>query len=611
MSQTKVLDAVKVSFLLVVILVSFSFVGEMIIYQNTFDIKTSQQAGVLGSMEAPKTEERGEESDCNDNEISTKYNAFGNGSSDPYRIYNPEQLRGIAYDKNALHFKYKQCKDINLAGTYSLEKPYFVIGSDLANFTGGYNGNGYSISNFEYRKGGPFFKNPANGIFDINGNLLRNNMNNVGLFGYLQGATVENTILVYPRIIVDVSNENTGSLAGYSYGSTINNFTLLKSPLLPALQPSVIQGGKYVGGVVGTAQGSQLSNMQTVGYTKVWGKYAVGGLVGVAFGSSVIKSSFLFGDVLPGATANCQIFGGLVGWATASSINQSYSKARVNVGIESGNTAGGLVGNVSNGVTISKTYATGEVFGKDFVGGLVGSMSGGEIKDSYATGNVKAKFGVGGFVGRKGSGAMNANIYRSYSTGKVAGVDSVGGFVGSLWFNTGGTITDSYSSSRVTGLVAGGFVGATYGNNGHSIVSSYSSGNVGGAIAFLGIGGTTQVGGFIGLLGGSENNSSYLNNATISNIIEVPVAPGIPPSTISYGKFVGYQLTPSAQFDKSYYWEESQCPAGCNTVGVSVPDVTTFYNDGLSKPPYNWTFDNNTWKVVPGGLPILPNAGVN
>lgn len=610
MTKFRVLDAAKVLFLSTVILVSFVLIGNNILSQNIFVLNRSQEAGVLISNELPKTEERMEESDCNNSEISTKYNAFGNGSSDPYRIYNPEQLRGIAYDKNALHFKYKQCKDINLAGTYSLEKPYFVIGSDLQHFTGSYDGNGYSISNFEYRKGGPFFKNPVSGILDINGSLLRNNMNNVGLFGYLQGATLVNIKLIYPRIIVDVNNENTGALAGYSYGSIINDFTLLKSPSLPALQASTIQGGKYVGGVVGTAQGSPLSNIQIVGYTKVWGTYAVGGVAGLVFNSPLTKSSFQFGDILPGATANCQLFGGLVGWATSSNINQSYSKARVNVGINTGNIAGGLIGSMSGGGVISKTYATGEVFGKDFVGGLIGSMSGGEIKDSYATGNVRAKSAVGGFVGRKGSGAVNANIYRSYSTGKVMGIDSVGGFIGSLWFNTSGTIKDSYSTSRVSGLNAGGFIGSTFGNNGHSIVNSYSSGDVGGALVYSGVGGTIQVGGFIGLIGGSESDSSYLNNTTISNIIAIPVVPGIPPSTISYGKFIGSQITPLPQFDKSYYWEGAQCPLGCNTEGVSVSSLLTLQNDGLSLPPYNWTFDSNTWKAIPNGLPGLPNAGV-
>ncbi|MCX6747373.1 MAG: hypothetical protein NTW98_00255, partial [Candidatus Nomurabacteria bacterium] len=83
MTKFRVLDAVKVLFLSSVILVSFVFIGNNILSQNIIAVNQLQEAGVLSSVELPKTEERMEESDCNNSEISTKYNAFGNGSSDP------------------------------------------------------------------------------------------------------------------------------------------------------------------------------------------------------------------------------------------------------------------------------------------------------------------------------------------------------------------------------------------------------------------------------------------------------------------------------------------------------------------------------------------------
>ena len=50
---------------------------------------------------------------------------------------------------------------------------------------------------------------------------------------------------------------------------------------------------------------------------------------------------------------------------------------------------GGLVGtHWYDGSVISNSYATGNVTGEHFVGGLVGLVWGGHIRTSYATGDV-------------------------------------------------------------------------------------------------------------------------------------------------------------------------------------------------------------------------------
>ena len=451
MSQNKVLDAVKVTFLLIIISGSFYFVGESILNQNIVAGNKSQEAAVVSSLNEEREEpgarnllykcnsehfcdadynndgllnkddlqilqnhisllnsgqtgnpmvNEGETADINgiegvtlqdldileaiiygdpipftgelpcecftgldyeavygpdhpclhlqlDDENADLYNASGAGTSDnPFRIYNHKQLRSMGNDINALDDDYRQCKDISFAGTYSATKPYFTIGSSLVPFTGSYDGNNHSIANFEYRQGGPFFKDPTNGIFDVNGNLIRNTTSRVGLFGSLYGATIKNLTIVFPKIIVE--NDYVGSLAGFASDSTITDFFLTNYTSSPNVF-SVIQGKSSVGGVIGQIHGSHLTRIQGA-KTKVFGGFYVGGIVGIMGFSSLEKGSNLGGDIRLGLSPYpwTENFGGLVGYVAASTINESYSNARVAV---VANKVGGLVGGMNGSDT--------------------------------------------------------------------------------------------------------------------------------------------------------------------------------------------------------------------------------------------------------------------
>jgi len=104
----------------------------------------------------------------------------------------------------------------------------------------------------------------------------------------------------------------------------------------------------------------------------------------------------------------------------------------------------------------------------DYVAALVGSLSGGIINNCYAksTGVSATGWGVGGLVG-----ANWGTITNCYSTGRVSGMADVGGLVGQN-FNT---IIDCYSTASVSGVYsAGGLVGTNY----SIISSSYAAGDV-------------------------------------------------------------------------------------------------------------------------------------
>jgi hypothetical protein len=87
-------------------------------------------------------------------------------------------------------------------------------------------------------------------------------------------------------------------------------------------------------------------------------------------------------------------------------------------------------------------YAVVNVSGCSLVGGLIGE-SGGTISDCYAAGNIFAEGDVGGLIGFFGNGA----IINCFATGNVSGDEEnidVGGLVGDNFYDSEGTITNSY-----------------------------------------------------------------------------------------------------------------------------------------------------------------------
>ena len=150
-----------------------------------------------------------------------------------------------------------------------------------------------------------------------------------------------------------------------------------------------------------TSATSVVRNVGLVGTNVTGGNYT-GALIGTSYGTVDFAYS-------TGSVTGSQSVGGLVGYVDHGAIQRSYSTASV-TGSKSNNNAGGLAGQVSNGVVIKASYATGAVDGGGTVGGLVGNSRG--------------------------------NITASYATGTVTGTDSnQGGLVGS---HSTGTITDSY-----------------------------------------------------------------------------------------------------------------------------------------------------------------------
>ena len=187
---------------------------------------------------------------------------------------------------------------------------------------------------------------------------------------------------------------------------------------------------------------------------------------------------------------------GLFGRAGASSAIRRVGL--LDIRVTGDRQVGGLVGLSDSDITGS--YATGQVAGAAWVGGLIGGNGiGGKIHASYTTGRVKGGFHAGGLVGLN-----NGGIYTSYATGRVSGTSGIGGLVGRMGEN--GDITASYATGHVSGGdYAGGLLGSLAGDG--TIRVSYATGRVSS--------GGSHVGGLVGEnLPGTTFTASYWDTRT-------------------------------------------------------------------------------------------------
>ncbi len=164
----------------------------------------------------------------------------------------------------------------------------------------------------------------------------------------------------------------------------------------------------------------------------VYGKLAVGGLVGRTYGT--VSSVGVSGSV----TGTGYNVGGITGY------NDGTITGCVNSATVTGlaNNGGGIVGYCSGPVT--KSLSTGDVSAVNYAGGIVGYLNNVNIDNCYAWGDVSGSLGVGGFVGHH-----YGTVTNSYSTGHVADVTNAGGFTG---YKFGGNAIGCYWDVETSGM---------------------------------------------------------------------------------------------------------------------------------------------------------------
>lgn len=243
----------------------------------------------------------------------------------PYLISTISHLNGIGHNPRLMECCFMLIGGIDLRGV-----DFFIIGDSMYPFSGTFDGNGKTISNFTYKFRG---------------------LNNTGLFGVVVGE-VKGLCLRDPSIEVG-NGRNTGSLIGQigAKGSVSDCY----------VEGGTVSGDTHVGGLAGQSSGTVTKCYSSA---KVSGDWAIGGLVGRNHGS--ISKCYATGNVsVPRGYPNV---GGLVGYNCGrGKVTDCYATGSVSGDL----CVGGLVGNSDFG-TVTNCYSTGSISGDRKAGGLLG-----------------------------------------------------------------------------------------------------------------------------------------------------------------------------------------------------------------------------------------------
>ena len=173
----------------------------------------------------------------------------------------------------------------------------------------------------------------------------------------------------------DVSNVG---LFGYVKGATISHLTTA----------GTIVGGAAVGGLVGYADGVTISNCRN--NATVTGAYMIGGLVG--FGNDVtITSSVNNADITgeynkagtPSGLTKGAYVGGFVGVVNGGSIANCYNNGNISASGDNSDFLGGIAGYTTAPISYCASLKDKTIEGSNQVGGIVGKASGNNAKIEY------------------------------------------------------------------------------------------------------------------------------------------------------------------------------------------------------------------------------------
>lgn len=217
-------------------------------------------------------------------------------------------------------------------------------------------------------------------------------------------------------------------------------------------------------GLFGVTYDGKISNLNIID-CNIKGKDNVGALIGLTHYTTQGKGTVIDNVKVTGTITGNNNVGGIIGRSIAGNITGSIS----NVNVSGNDGIGGLAGDIDNGSTINKaivknSYSVGEVSGKNNVGGLIGGNSGGVVTNVYSTSKVTAIGSkTGGLIGYSTYGNVKAEVKNAYSTGEVIGERHVGGLIG---YAVDTNITNTYSISKLTGKYSiGGLIGELYRGN--------------------------------------------------------------------------------------------------------------------------------------------------
>jgi hypothetical protein len=360
----------------------------------------------------------------------------GNGNGDPYadyiKIYDWNDLDAV---RDNLVEKYVLMNNLD-SGTAG----YDTIAGPTANEGEGWEPigdatlvvGGDPLIDFQFVPGYAFY-----GTFDGNGHEIRDlfiDREYDALQGLFKAVESAGTITDVGVMDADITgSDGSACLVGASLGTVSECYS----------SGTVFVDGFGAGGLLGGIQGdgSTVSDCYSSASVNCTALGAGGLLVVVQLGGTV-TDSYATGNV----RADYTTAGGLLAFLEDGDVINCYATGDV----ETHSEVGGLVASVGQNGTVSKCYASGVVTSinieyepgldsGDKAGGLVGNNNG-HIVDSYATGAVSGDTMTGGLVGLISWDEVyeyGGTIDKSYSTGLVTNTvgvnetdEHVGGLVG-------------------------------------------------------------------------------------------------------------------------------------------------------------------------------------
>lgn len=328
---------------------------------------------------------------------------------------------------------------------------------------------------------------------------------------FAKGKGIEKVSIEYS--FSDTAREYVG-LFGYIDGTRIVG--------IDVVGVGTIKGNKYVGGIVGYANGGKIENctfsVESLSNDKVSGGDYVGGIVGYANGTTIVPKTDIntYGEFMQASVSGMNYVGGIAGEWIVTNANQingdnyilSYAANHISV-VGNGSYVGGIAGKLdASGCTTDLTYLG------FYTNGKAGAD---DVMDVYGTSYVGALFGA--FIG-------NGYHYDAENLGVRSVI---------LVKNPDDIRANVIANDASVGYVMGGLIGYAE-KVGILIGCNWTSESMvttnGATIAKTGVyvdakGNTSFVGGLVGVLG---------ENATIESVKqEVAVVGGT--ATISGGQY--------------------------------------------------------------------------
>ena len=194
------------------------------------------------------------------------------------------------------------------------------------------------------------WKGNMDGQGHTNSNLyIKTAQNYVGLFGYTDGATIQDLIFDNAKVEnVNTTGTNTsytGILVGYAYGYSPSHIKGIKTT-----NNCTVIGQKITGGIVGFAK-INLENCDN--HSSVKGTSNVGGIAGFSCYKN-IKRCTNYGTV----ENDGSYIGGIIGYAIETSIEDCANYGKIT---STGWTAGGIAGQTGDNCSIQNVFSYGDV----------------------------------------------------------------------------------------------------------------------------------------------------------------------------------------------------------------------------------------------------------